>query len=92
LFYFFFRIAKKSLSHDDVDILALHLFDAIMELNYKEIEQLVATGRDEGLLDVKDKENSTFLHLVADLIWRRLDNIQVIDDSSPFCLKKVNIE
>ncbi len=60
-------VASKK-SHDGVDDLAHRLLNAIIELDYKKIEELVIQGRGKGLLSVKDKEDNTFIHLVVKLI------------------------
>ena len=70
---------------DGVGTLALRLFIAIWKLDYKTIEELVKTGWTNGWLNVKDKEDNTFLHLVADVIRERRynGNIPDIDESAP---------
>ena len=76
---------KKSDDNDDVDTLARRLFIAIVKLDYSKIEKLVKTGRNKGLLNVKEKEDNTFIHLVADVIDQRRysGNIPDIGDSAP---------
>lgn len=75
----------------EVDALALRLFLAIRECQYRGIEQLVDAGLDKGLLSVTDKRGNTFLLLVADLIKRKStrESIDVpsVDSSSPFICK-----
>ena len=67
-----------------VDTSARHLFTAIKKLDYKHIEKLVKTNRNKGLLNAKDKDGNTFLHLIADVIRARWhENIPDIDDSAP---------
>lgn len=54
---------------NDTESLARRLLMAIMKLNYREIEQLIAINRDKkGFLLVKDKNGNTFIHLIGNLI------------------------
>ena len=78
-------LGNKESTSDDVDSLARRLFIAIVKLDYKTIEELVKRGRNKGLLNVKDKEDNTFIHLVADVICERRFNgiIPDIDKSAP---------
>ena len=74
-----------------VDTLAFDLFTAIVKLDYKNIEKLVKTNRNKGLLNAKDKDGNTFIHLVAYLILRtRPNNIPDIDDSAPLMQDVIN--
>ena len=77
-----------------VDTSARHLFTAIKKSDYKHIEKLVKTNRNKGLLNAKDKDGNTFIHLVANNLSKFLklqvlvlerwhDNIPDIDDSAP---------
>ena len=75
----------------EVDALALRLYLAIRECQYREIEQIVDAGREKGLLSVTDMDGNTFLLLVVDLIqrmaMRELVDIPSVDSSSHFIRK-----
>ena len=76
--------------------LTLRLFIAISKFDYKNIEQLVKTGRNLNLLSVTDERGNTFVHLVARLMrsfWIEPKYIpDSTDDPSPLLLKTVNIK
>ena len=86
-------VASKK-SHSDVDDLALRLLIAIKKFDYKQIEKLVETGREKGLLNIKDKEDNTFIYLVAKLIetsHHREIKCPDIGDSSPLIQHVINV-
>ena len=83
--------SKEFPTDDDVNKLALDLFDAILSIHYKPIEQLVRKGREKELLKIKDSKGNTFIHLVAYLILEtRRNNIPDIDDSAPLIQKVIH--
>ena len=86
--------SKEFPTDDDVNKLALDLFDAILSIHYKPIEQLVKKGREKGLLKTNDSKGNTFIHLVALLIERFSflnEDIPDIDDSAPLIQDVINI-
>ena len=77
--------SNKKSDDDDVISFALQLFIAIKKLDYQMIEKLVKANRNKELLNGKEKDGNTFLHLVAhDIQKRRYNgNIPDVDDSAP---------
>lgn len=72
---------------------AWKLYCAIIEFDYNTIEQLIKKKAKE-LLNAKDEEGNTFLHLIAQLLMDKIHfrrRIPHVDDSSPLIQDVMNI-